>query len=150
MIWPWGSTASTPRHSARALPWRSTFTPPALVASTPPICAVPWDASASGNWRPALAAASRTCCRVAPASATITPSSGWMARMAVIRSSDRTSGTVPSGITCPPTSPVPPPRGTMATRASAQRRTTAATSSTLRGAAISPARPRNRPRGSSR
>lgn len=60
-------------------------------------------------------------------------------RIAAIRSSDRISGSGsgrgPAGKTEPATSPVPPPRGTIPTRAALQARTTAATSSTFRGAA---------------
>ena len=43
------------------------------------------------------------------ASATNTFSIGCTLRMAFIRSSEITSGAGPSGMTCPPTNPVPPP-----------------------------------------
>ena len=139
-----------PRHSSRAFPHRRTAVPPALVARHPPMVALPWDASDSGNCLPTASAASRTDCSVAPASAISTFSSGHAPRIARIRSSEKSNGAGPSGMTCPPTRPVPPPHGTMPTRAEAQARTTAAASSTWRGAARRPACPRHRPRGSSR
>ena len=124
--------------------------PPAFVARLPPIRAVPSEASDSGKSRPAASAAACTSASVMPASAIISPSSGQSPRIRFIRSSDRISGAGPSGTTCPSTSPVPPPQGTIPTRAAAQARTTRATSSVERGRASTAAGVTARRRGSSR
>ncbi len=71
---------------------------------------------------------------------------GQTPRTAAIRSSDRISGAEPSGMTCPPTSPVPPPQGTMPTRAAPQRPARSAPPRPcVRGRASSPALPMEPP-----
>ncbi len=74
----------------------------------PPIRAEPCAAIVSGNNRFAPSAASCTCCRITPASTVIAFSTASTPRTRAIRSSDRITGDGRS-LTCPPTSPVPPP-----------------------------------------
>ena len=105
---PSAITASTPRQRSRAFPYRSTFTPPALVPSRPPTRADPSDARVSGKIRPASSAAAWTSASTHPASATSTPSTRSRSRIRFIRSKERTTGSGPSTATCPPTRPVPP------------------------------------------
>ena len=64
--------------------------PPALVDRLPPIVQLPSDASDSGNWSPAAAAASCTAASGRPASTVIVALAASSARTRVIRASDST------------------------------------------------------------
>ena len=146
-ISPLGRTASRPRIRSRAVPKRSTATPPALVETTPPRVAVPSEARLRGNRRPASAAAAWTSARVTPASATRTSSTGSTSRMVRIRRVD--NRTSPWGI-WPPTRPVFPPWTVRATPSAAQRRTMAAVSCVEAGDSMSGVAPLQRSRHSTR
>ena len=97
--------------------------PPALVASTPPISAVPSEPIESGSRQPTAAAASCAALSVTPASSVRVRSSGSTARTRARRERERTSSEPSAAGTAPPTIEVLPPWGTRGTRAAAQRRT---------------------------
>ena len=67
-ILPLGRTASKPRTSSRALPYRIVWFPPAFVASTPPMLAEPSEEIDKGSKRPSSVAAFCAILRVTPAS----------------------------------------------------------------------------------
>ena len=129
---PSASTTSSPRHSARVEPKRSTFDPPALVDSTPPMVADPRAPNHKGKFRPSASAASCRCVSTTPASTTASFAAGLISRMRFIRSSVRIS---PPLVIVPPTSPVSPPAATTGTPARAAAASTCATSAVLPGRA---------------
>jgi len=114
----------------------------------------PSAANDNGNKRPAAAAASCTCCRMQPASTVMVLLSGSMARIRFMRA--RLTTTSPLGWlagahgVAPPTRPVLPPCGTMATSAAAQTATTRATSPVQPGRTTHKACPMYLPRQSVR
>ena len=63
---PSARTASTQGRSSRAMPWRMTRNPPALLARTPPIWQLPRAPRSIGNRKPAAAAASCATCSTLP------------------------------------------------------------------------------------
>jgi hypothetical protein len=119
-----------------------------LVDTTPPMVALPSEASDSGNSRPAALAASCAASTVQPASSVIELSSGSTQRMARRRSRlITTSRPDPSGVD-PPTSPVLPPCGTTATPCAVHAATACATSAVLPGRTTASATPGKRRRQS--
>src|SRR5580704_6590385 len=122
----------------------------ALVDKLPPIWQLPSAPRLSGNKRSASAAAWCKCASTQPASTVIVKLRGSIARMRFMRPRARTMLVPSSGGTPPPTRPVFPPCGTIGSLASAQIRTTAATSSVDAGRTTSRVAPRQRRRASTR
>ena len=147
-ISPCAVTTSSPRHSSRALPKRSTATPPALVERLPPMVHEPSAASDSGNNRPASRAASCTVCKIQPASTVIVLFNASMPRTRFMRASDSTSALPDASGVAAPDMPVLPPCGTIGTPCAAHQRTTIATSSAVSGCATATALPVQRLRQS--
>ncbi len=147
---PSASTTSSPSVSARALPYPTTPTPPALVARFPPIVQLPSDARLRGKSRSAFSAASCTVLRVTPASTVIVLSMASTSRMLLSRTSERTTSLPISKGICPPTAPVLPPCATMAVRVSLAMARMRDTSSTLAGFSTACALPTHRSRHSLR
>ena len=127
----------------------STWVPPALVARLPPMVQLPSAARLRGNSRPASSAACCRFCSTQPASTVIVRLAGSMARTLFRRVRLRTTSRPDGSGTPPTTSPVLPPCGTIGVPASAQARTTAATSSAEPGRTTASALPRMRLRQSS-
>src|SRR4029078_11754159 len=94
-------------------------TPPAFVATFPPIEQISNDEGSGGDHNPSLAAASFTSLLKAQASTPATWEGGSIST-AVIRS--RLSTMPPSTALEPPDSPLPAPRGTTGTRCAAAQR----------------------------
>ena len=107
--------------------------PPALVASTPPICAEPSELIDSGNRHPESSAACCADLRTVPASISIVMSVVSMPRTLFMRDRLRISCDPSSDTAAPPTIDVFPPCGTIGTPRSTQSSTTAATSSVEAG-----------------
>ena len=139
---PSASTASRPSVRSRVFPKRSTAVPPAFVDRLPPIVQLPSDASDSGNWRPAEAAASCAAASGSPDSTVIVALAVSIARTRFMRVRAITTEAPLASGTEPPHMPVLPPCGTMATPASAHARTTAATSAVVPGRTTARAAPR--------
>ncbi len=138
---PSGSTTSSPSTRSRALPKRTVELPPALVASTPPICAVPSELMDSGSSRSAASAASCAAFSVTPASTVMVMSSASISRTRFSRDRLSTSCDPSSEGTAPPTMEVLPPCGTTATPSRAHSASTAATSAVSAGRTTAGVRP---------
>ena len=93
-------------------PYFTQHSPPALVATLPPIEQISYEEGSGGYQNPAAAAALLTSAFIAPGWATATRIAGSMV-MSVMRSSERTMP--PSTAVDPPETPVPAPRGTTGT-----------------------------------
>ena len=139
---PSASTASKPTTCRRIGPWRRTFTPPALVATMPPIVAESRAPRSTPTSQPAARAAAWTAPRVAPAPTVISPASASTSPMDPSRR--RLMTTSPPRGTEPPTRLVLPPCGTTPTPASAQARRQSPTSDALPGRTTASAGPLNR------
>ncbi len=109
---PSARTASNPPTRWRIGPWRRTLTPPALVATIPPIVAESRAAKSTPTSHPAVRTASCTVARTAPAPTVTSPASASTGPISESRRSDST--TSPPRGTDPPTRPVLPPCGTTA------------------------------------
>ena len=153
-IVPSARTASNPSICARIGPWRTTLTPPAFVATRPPIVAESRAPRSMPTSQPAARAAVCASARVTPDAAVISPASAsrsviWLSRRMLMTTSP------PRG-TEPPTSPVLPPCGTTPTPALPHAIRIAATSLTVPGLttatrlAMESARPVGLVRGSQR
>ena len=125
---PSARTACTPATWARMVPKRTTREPPALVLTAPPTVALARAPQSTAKSSPAARACSCSRSMVTPAPAVTCWAATSTGPSASSRRSD--SNTSPARGTLPPTSPVLPPCGTIAAPATAQARTTAATSST--------------------
>ena len=147
-ISPCAVTTSNPKHSSRALPKRSTATPPALVDKLPPIVHDPSAASDNGNNRSASRAASCTVCKMQPASTVMVLFNASMSRTRFMRASDSTSALPATSGVAAPDIPVLPPCGTIGTPCAAHQRTTVAASAVVSGCATAIARPVQRLRQS--
>ncbi len=106
-IVPSTRTASNPRSWERIVPWRTTFTPPALVATIPPIVAESRAPRSTPTSQPAVRAAACTSASVAPAPTVTSPATRSTSSISFRRS--RLITTSPPRGTDPPTSPVLPP-----------------------------------------
>ena len=147
---PSASTASIPTSCCRMAPYRSTFTPPALVATIPPTVAESRDPMSTPNAQPDLRTCFWSAPRVVPAPTVTSPATSSTGSVTRRRSVDRTScgrgeprssrGAAARG-TPPPTSPVLPPCGTTAAPTSPQARSTVATSSRVPGLTTAAATP---------
>ena len=139
---PSASTASKPPVCRRIDPWRRTLTPPAFVATIPPIVAASRAPKSTPTSQPAARAADCAATSVTPAPTVISPPSGSTSSMPSRRR--RLITTSPPRGTDPPTSPVLPPWGTTPTPASVHARSTAATSSVDAGRTTASAVPDQR------
>ena len=143
---PGATTASRPVTQSRVTPSPKAWGPPAFVATIPPTC----DCSAAPGSGPKRSPCSRgEAVQVRagrPASTSMRHSPGSNDRTARIRPSSTT--TSPPVGTAPPASPVAPPRGTSASPAAQQWRTTAATSAVDPGRTTAAGRPGTSPRAS--
>jgi hypothetical protein len=113
--------------------------PPAFVATLPPIVDQGALAGSGGYQSPSFAAAARRSSLTTPGWTTARRSAGSISRISRIRSVEST--THPSTAFAPPESPVPAPRGTTGMPCRAQAATTAATSAVDSGRATASAPP---------
>jgi hypothetical protein len=115
--------------------------PPALVASTPPICALPSDEIDSGSRQSASAAASCAAFSVTPASIVIVMSVASMARTRFIRPVLTTICEPSASGVAPATMDVLPPCGTTPTPRASHSRSTAASAAVSAGRTTAAVRP---------
>ncbi len=107
-------------------PYFTQHSPPALVATLPPIEQISYDDGSGGYHSPCSAAAAFTSALNAPGSTTAT----WQpVSISIARIRSRLSTMPPSTADEPPDSPLPAPRGTTATRCAAAQRTATCTCS---------------------
>ncbi|CFW09266.1 Uncharacterised protein [Bordetella pertussis] len=118
------------------------MTPPALVATLPPIWLESSAASDNGSRRLASWAARRRLPRMQPASATMVLATVSSARIAFMRSRLSTTLACAASGVAPPHRPVLPPRGTTGTPACWHSARQRATSSVVRGRTTAWAWPR--------
>ncbi len=101
-------------------PYFTQHSPPALVATLPPMEQISYDDGSGGYHSPCSAAAALTSALNAPGSTTAT----WQSRsISTARIRSRLSTIPPSTALDPPDSPLPAPRGTTGTRCCAAQRT---------------------------
>jgi hypothetical protein len=112
-------------------PYLTQHSPPALVATLPPIVDHGALAGSGGYHRPCSAQAVRRWSLTTPGSTTASRSRVLISLIAVIASVDTT--TLCSIAFAPPDSPVPAPRGTTGAPSRRHTRTTCRTSSAVRG-----------------
>ena len=139
---PSASTASKPPTCRRIGPWRRTLTPPAFVATIPPIVAASRAPKSTPTSQPAARTALCAATSVTPAPTVNSPES--RSTSSTPSSRRRLTTTSPPRGTDPPTSPVLPPWGTTPTPASAQARSTPATSAVEAGRTTASAVPDQR------
>ena len=125
---PSASTTSSASTESRVTPYFAQRSPPALVATLPPMVEILKLAGSGAYISPCTAAAALRSALMTPGSTTAVSSSGLRSRMRFIRS--RLSTTQPSLACAPPETPVPAPRATSGTPRAAQARTVAWTSAT--------------------
>ncbi len=112
-ISPLARTASSASTASRVTPYFTQQSPPALVATLPPIVENSKLAGSGAYSRPSAAAASRSVRLTTPAWTVAVSAAGSRSTIVVIRSSDSTRQ--PSIALAPPLSPEPAPRGTTGT-----------------------------------
>jgi len=150
-ISPCAVTTSSPRHSSRVLPKRTTCVPPAFVPKLPPIVQLPCEPKLKGNKYPASKQACCTFCSTQPASSVMVPLPASSLRTLFMRCRLSTICVPDASGVDPTTMPVLPPCGTMLTPGvAAQALTMAATCSVELGRTTAKATPRARPRQSAR
>src|SRR3954447_17985371 len=132
-------TISSSSTYSRVTPYFRQHSPPALVATLPPIVDHGELAGSGGYHRPCSATAALRSSLTTPGSTTATRSSASISSTRSIR--DRSSSRQPSTALAPPDSPVPAPRVTTGTPSSAQAATTCCTSAVLRARTAASARP---------
>ena len=112
-------------------PYLTQHTPPAFVATLPPMVDQGELAGSGGYQSPRSAQAARRSSLTTPGCTTARRSEPSISTMSVMCSVEST--TAPSLAFAPPDRPVPAPRGTSGARCSRQARTTAWASSAVRG-----------------
>src|SRR3954447_13036508 len=132
-------TISSSSTYSRVTPYFRQHSPPALVATLPPIVDHGALAGSGGYHRPCSATAALRSSLTTPGSTTATRSSASISSTRSIR--DRSSSRQPSTALAPPDRPVPAPRVTTGTPSSAQAATICCTSAVLRARTAASARP---------
>mmetsp|Transcript_60322 Transcript_60322/g.142121 ORF Transcript_60322/g.142121 Transcript_60322/m.142121 type:complete len:214 (+) Transcript_60322:842-1483(+) len=130
-IVPSARTASTPSTVPCSDPYRTSLSPPAFVATLPPIWQLPFAPRSSGTMKPFSARCESKLWRMHPAPQTTTASCALNDSISLRRLVDSTISSWTG--TLPPTSPVFPPCGTTAIRLSLQYRKIADTCSVFFG-----------------
>src|SRR3954447_12249481 len=132
-------TISSSSTYSRVTPYFRQHSPPALVATLPPIVDHGELAGSGGYHSPCSATAALRSSLTTPGSTTATRSSSSISSTRFIV--DRSSTRPPSTALAPPDRPVPAPRVTTGTRSSARAATTCCTSAVLRARTAATARP---------
>src|SRR3954451_11460101 len=122
-------TTSSSSTYSRVTPYFTQHTPPAFVATLPPMVDHGELAGSGGYHKPCAAAAAHRSSLTTPGCTTANRSSGSIRTMSAIASSDST--THPSVAFAPPESPVPAPRATTDTPCCRHTSTALRTSSVL-------------------